>query len=78
MCREYIQENSKTWHELDEKREEERREQEKEERLAKARRKKEEFTKNNGRMRRITELLTQLPKDEKEKLEGQMRKKGKI
>ena len=62
MCREYIRESSKTWKELDEKREEERKEQEKEERLANTRRKKEEFTKN----RRITELLTQLPKDEKD------------
>ena len=45
LCREYIRENSKTWQELDEKREEIRKEQEKEERLDKAKMKKEEFNK---------------------------------
>ena len=77
LCREFIKENSNTWQELDDKREEERRETEREEQRAKAKNKKEQFLKKREKeqkIRRITEMLQEIPKTDKERIESEVRK----
>ena len=66
QCRRFIQENSLTWQELDEKREEEKRIAEREDQRAKAKKKKEEFLekrKTAEKVRRIDHMLNKLPED---------------
>ena len=77
ICKEFIRENSRAWQEMDEKREQEIRERKKRERLDKAKKKREEFTKKKtkeAKILRIDELLQEMPRSEKDKLEYEMRK----
>ena len=78
ICKEYIRENSNTWQELDDRREQAKLDQERNERLDKARRRKDEFLekrRKEEKLIRIDEMLKELPRDEKEQLEYEMRKR---
>ena len=80
LCRNFIRENSDTWQELSEKREEEKKNREREDQRAKAKQKKEEYLKKKEkeqRVRKITEMLQEIPKDEKDRIEREVNIKEK-